>query len=91
MSIRIRTVGDTRVALCAAETDELPGDLYLDDADHYALAAKFAKDWQGQAVDWSYPNEWAAMETQKLRDAEAVLNAWLASSVGAENDNRSRT
>ena len=47
----------------------MPGDLYLDDGDHYALAAKFCLDWQGRQVDWSYPEEWAAMETQKLRDA----------------------
>lgn len=49
MSIRLRTVelnGEKiRVALCAAETDPMPGDLYLDDGDHYALAAKFAQDW----------------------------------------------
>ena len=51
------------------ESDPLPGDLYLDDADHYALAAKFCLDWQGRQVDWSYPEEWAVMETQKLRDA----------------------
>lgn len=47
----------------------MTGDLYLDDADHYALAAKFALDWQGAQVDWSYPEEWEAMATQKLRDA----------------------
>lgn len=69
MAIRLRMVNGTLVALCAAETDEQPGDVYLDDAAHYALAAKFALDWQGQAVDWSYPREWPAMETQKLRDA----------------------
>lgn len=63
MSIRIRTVDGVRVALCGYETDAMPDDLYLDDADHYALAAKFANDWQ-------YPPEWEAMETQKLRDAE---------------------
>ena len=77
MAIRIRTVAGTRVALCAAETDEQPGDTYLDDATQYALAAKFALDWRGERVDWSYPTEWAAMETQKMRDAETELIAWL--------------
>jgi len=77
MAIRLRTIDGTRIALCAAETDPAPGDIYLDDASHYALAAKFALDWQGQTVDWSYPTEWAAMETQKLRDAETELTAWL--------------
>ena len=77
MAIRIRSVDGRIVALCAAETDAMTGDAYLDDAAHYALAAKFAHDWQGQTVDWSYPEEWAAMETQKLRDAETELNNWL--------------
>ena len=78
VSIRIRTVDGVRVALCAAETDAEPGDLYLDDGDHYALAAKFARDWQGQTVSWTYPEQWAAMDTQKMRDAEEELRKWLA-------------
>lgn len=78
MAIRLRTIDGTHVALCAAETDPVPGDVYLDDVAHYALAAKFAQDWQGRSVDWSYPVEWTAMATQKLRDAETELKAWLA-------------
>jgi hypothetical protein len=78
MAIRLRTIDGLRIALCAAETDEMPGDVYLDDADHYALAAKFCSDWQGQMVDWRYPQEWATMETQKMRDAKETLNDWLA-------------
>lgn len=78
MSIRIRMVNDILVALCAAETDAMPEDLYLDDGQHYALAAKFAQDWQGQNVDWGYPAEWQAMESQKLRDAKEELDKWLA-------------
>lgn len=78
MAIRIRQLPDRTVALCAAETDPAPGDLYLDDAAHYALAAKFALDWQGRTINWAYPEEWGLMETQKLRDAEAELNGWLA-------------
>jgi hypothetical protein len=73
MAIRLRTVNGTRVALCAVETDAMPGDVYLDDADHYALAAKFSRDWDGQVAGWPYPNEWAVMDTQKLRDAEEEL------------------
>ncbi len=69
MSIRLRTVGGVRVALCAYETDEAAGDTYLDDADHYALAAKFRRDWWQQRNDFTYPTEWAVMDTQKLRDA----------------------
>lgn len=78
MSIRIRTVDGVRVALCAAETDAMPGDVYLDDGDHYALAAKFAHDWHGETNTAVYAVEWAAMETQKLRDAKEELEKWLA-------------
>lgn len=78
MAIRLRTVDGIRVSLCAAETDPDPGDVYLDDGDHYALAAKFCHDWQGQTVAWSYPEEWTAMETQKRRDAREELEKWIA-------------
>ncbi|MER8615994.1 hypothetical protein NKG99_03935 [Mesorhizobium sp. M1409] len=85
MAIRIRTVDGTRVALCAAETDPLLGDVYLDDADHYALAARFALDWR-DPPHWGteYPVEWAAMATQKLRDAEEELVRWLDAAPNAE-------
>ena len=76
MAIRIRTVLGTRVALCAAETDAEPGDVYLDDRDHYALAAKFSRDRGGVA----YPEEWAAMDTQRRRDAKRELEKWLSRS-----------
>jgi hypothetical protein len=66
MAIRLRTLDGLRVALCAAETDAKPGDTYLDDGDHYALAAKFRRDWHGQTNDFAYPAEWAAMDTQKV-------------------------
>lgn len=70
MSIRIRTVDGIKVALCGFETDPMPDDIYLDDGCHYALAAKFCRDWQDQVVDWEYPEEWKRMDTQKVRDAE---------------------
>lgn len=73
------------MALCAAETDPEPGDVYLDDGEHYALAAKFALDWQGKPVDWRYPERWAAMETQKKRNAEGELLRWSAA-VGPLDD-----
>lgn len=73
MSIRLRRVGQTLVALCAAETDHAPGDLYLDDAIHHALAVKFAADWE---MPWRYPEEEAIAETQKLRDAAEEILKW---------------
>jgi hypothetical protein len=81
MAIRLRTVNGVRVALCAAETDAAPGDLYLDDGDHYALAAKFAQD---HRTGIEYPLEWAAMATQKLRDAETECAKWCAERAVSE-------
>ena len=78
MAIRVRTVDGVTVALCAVESDPAPGDIYLDDSLHYALATKFRRDWYGQTNDIAYPEEWAAMDTQKVRDAVAELTAWLA-------------
>lgn len=78
MAVRLRTVDGVRVALCAAETDAQNGDIYLDDNDHYALAAKFRRDWFGQTNDFPYPVEWAAMDTQKLRDAFEEHAKWEA-------------
>lgn len=78
MAIRLRESGGVLVALCAAETDAEPGDRYLSDAEHYALAAKFAHDWHGQTLDWECPEEWAEMAKHKKRDAKAELDAWLA-------------
>ena len=41
MAIRLRTVDGVTVALCAARSVEKPGDRYLDDGEHMALARKF--------------------------------------------------
>lgn len=78
MAIRLRSVNGVRVALCAVESDPMPGDVYLDDSDHYALAAKFRRDWYGQTNDFPYPDEWAAMDTQKVRDASEEFSKWDA-------------
>ncbi len=48
MSIRLRTVDGVRVALCAARSVEQPSDVYLDDADHHALAEKFSEDFESE-------------------------------------------
>ncbi len=77
MSIRIRVVNGLTIALCAVESDPMPGDTYLDDAAHYALAAKFRLDWRNGPHDVEYPEEWAAMATQKVRDAEEELMKWI--------------
>lgn len=69
MSIRLRIVDGIQIALCAYETDPEPGDIHLHDGWHYALAAKFNRDYFGCMMDIKYPDIWAAMDTQKLRDA----------------------
>lgn len=51
MSIRIRTIDGKRVALCAARSMPQPGDVYLDDSDHYALAQKFTEDFRSEGFD----------------------------------------
>lgn len=77
MAIRIRKVNGITIALCAAETDPEPNDIYLDDTVHYALAAKFCMDWWGRVVDWKYPLEWKEIQTQKKRDSEGELIRWI--------------
>ena len=44
VAIRLRKINDQTVAICAAWSEPKPGDIYLDDAQHYALACKFARD-----------------------------------------------
>ncbi len=79
MAIRIRKVEGVQVALCAVEVDPKPDDIYLDDSVHYALAAKFARDWRGRTVTWEYEDHDQLAETQKLRDAKEELMKWLDS------------
>lgn len=77
MAIRLRTVDGIRVALCAVETDEEPGDVYLDDSDDHALRIKLWRDWQSEA------NCRAAMDSQKRRDAGEEHAKWAATQEGA--------
>lgn len=80
MAIRIRIVEGLPVALCAAETDPKPGDIYLHDGIHSALSTKFGLDWQsmGFISDPPIDDELVVrMESQKVRDAVETLNAWL--------------
>ena len=46
MAIRVRRVDGTLVALCAAKTDEVDGDIYLNDEVHYALSQKYWRDYE---------------------------------------------
>ena len=74
MAIRIRTVDRMRVALCAVESDAKPDDIYLDDAVHHALSAKFEHDRKLMGLHYiDMPFEWAAMASQKVRDAKEEM------------------
>ena len=46
MAIRIRWIDNHCRALCAAESQPQPGDLYLDDNVHHALSDKFEADFR---------------------------------------------
>lgn len=80
MAIRIRNVNGTVVALCAAETDPVGGDIYLDDAAHMALSTKFLIDFESEGLIDNPPIHKLLvpiMESQKLRDAKEELLKWL--------------
>lgn len=94
MAIRIRAINGITVALCAAETDALPGDVYLDDAAHHALSTKMGLDWQsmGFIADPPIDKEVAAvMVTQKIRNAEDNLREWMADQSGINSNSPQAT
>lgn len=79
MAIRLRQVDGVTVALCAAESDAQPTDLYLDGNAHHALMVKFEMDLHREGVIASPPNDArtvALMETQKVRDAQEECRRW---------------
>jgi len=46
MAIRLRTIKNEIVALCAAKSQPQEGDIYLNDGQHHALTLKFEKDFR---------------------------------------------
>ena len=50
MAIRIRKVGKETIALCAAKTESLKDDIYLDDNTHHALMVKFTVDLESEGL-----------------------------------------
>ena len=48
MAMRLRRIGGSWKALCAAGTEALPGDLYLDDAQDRAIRQKIEADWNSE-------------------------------------------
>ena len=86
MAIRIRkSLDGTTIAVCAAETDPKPGDVYLDDAAHYALSTKFALDFAGMGFMDDPPADGrlaTLMERERVRDAESELERFLRGESG---------
>ncbi len=68
MAMRLRVVEDRLVALCAAETEPMPNDVYLDDGQHYAIAEKFWRDYQGETITWQDEESNRLAETQKRKE-----------------------
>ncbi len=56
MAIRIRKQGGVYIALCAAESKEKRGDIYLNDGIHEALSNKFEADFISMGFMKSKPN-----------------------------------
>jgi hypothetical protein len=67
----------------------MAGDVYLDDGQHYALSAKFWRDYKGQTIDFSNEEDDRLAETQKLRDAAEVARQWQAEQAGTNDDRNS--
>jgi len=78
MAIRLRRVEGYWVALCAVESDAKEGDVYLDDAQHYALACKFASEYN----IWEDAKMNRLANTQKVRDAKEEIEKWLQQEAG---------
>ena len=82
MAIRLRIVNGCYVALCAVESDEKVGDVYLDDAMHGALKTKCAEDFNemfGDSMCQTLPVDKRVaelMRTQKVRDAKEEFLKW---------------
>lgn len=82
MAIRLRIVNNYYVALCAVESDQKEGDIYLDDGMHTALSTKFAQDFNsmfGESMRYTLPAESVIselMKTQKVRDAKKEFAKW---------------
>lgn len=76
MSIRIRTVDGVMVALCAARSVEKPGDVYLDDAQHHALAEKFREDFTSEGALGCEPCYADESETRAREEANNPNRVW---------------
>lgn len=86
MSIRIRFVDSVTVALCAARSMPKPGDIYLDDGAHHALAEKFAADFQSEGYNTAphYPDETIVREREESNNPN---RDWWDKTYGGDTGN----
>ena len=75
MAIRIREIAGRTIALCAVESDPKPGDIYLDDAVHYALTQKYLREWAGRSLP-ECSEEDAVVNAERVRDAAVEHEKW---------------
>ena len=87
MAIRIRVVDGVMVALCAARSVPKEGDVYLDDAMHYALSTKFALDfnsnrlWEGGELPYE-PREAELIEQEESNNENrSEWDEWMQRSL----------
>lgn len=82
MAIRLRLIPDHGwVALCAARSVEQEGDVYLDDAQHYALANKFARDYN-EMFDVGLPGVYKDDEIVLRDESNNPAREWWDSVYG---------
>ena len=73
MAIRLRKVQDRWVALCAVESDQKEGDIYLDDSQDYALRIKFKMDYALEGI--KELNKLRDLNMEQLMNTQKVRNA----------------
>lgn len=74
MAIRLRVTADAGlIAICAARSVPMPGDVYLDDGQHYALASKFWLDYPQLGIT---PSAEVVAATDREESNNANRDAW---------------
>ncbi len=91
MSIRIRRIDGLTIAICAARSIFKPGDIYLDDAAHYALYVKFASDFASEGVSEQPSPELAVMEQEESDNENRSAWDLLFGSGGGDCPNHIQT
>lgn len=83
MSIRLRQVdGVGLVALCAARSIEKPGDVWLDDNQHHALAQKFARDFASEGENVAHRIEPDAAAACEIEESNNANRTWWDRNYG---------